>query len=126
MSTRQNITGSSPFEPVIGFSRAVRIGQHVHVSGTGPVDCEDADPAAQTEQCITLIARALKEAGASLEDVVRTRIYLTSAAIWEEVGRIHGRYFHLTPPASTMIVVKELLDARWQVEIEADAYISST
>lgn len=77
MSDRQNVAGSSPYEPIIGFSRAVRVGANVYVSGTGPVDAEDCDPAAQTERCLTLIAIALKEAGSSLEHVVRTRLYLT-------------------------------------------------
>ena len=124
MSDRQNVEGSSPYEPIIGFSRAVRLGRHIAVSGTGPVGADDADPAGQTEQVITLIARALKSAGASLEDVVRTRIYLTDTADWEEVGRIHGRFFSLIRPAATMVVVKQLLDPRWRVEIEADAVLA--
>jgi enamine deaminase RidA (YjgF/YER057c/UK114 family) len=87
---RLNIPGSSPYEPIIGFSRAVRIGNHVHVSGTGPVGADEADVADQTDQCLTLIAAALKQAGSSIEQVYRTRIYLTQASDWEAVGRIHG------------------------------------
>lgn len=125
MSERNNIAGTSPYEPVIGFSRAVRVGQHVAVSGTGPVGADDADVASQTEQVLTLIVRALSSAGASLEDVVRTRIFLTSAEDWEAVGRVHGKFFGLVRPAATMVVVQQLLDPRWRVEIEADAILSA-
>ena len=121
MGKRQNIPGTSPYEPVIGFSRAVRVGDHVYVSGTGPVGADDAEPAEQTEQVLTIIAAVLKEAGTSFEHVVRTRIYLTQAADWEEVGRIHGKFFNIVRPAATMVVVKELLNPGWRVEIEADA-----
>lgn len=120
---RTNIPGTSPYEPVIGFSRAVRIGNHVHVSGTGPVGADDLDVAEQTDQCLTLIAAALKKAGASLEHVYRTRMFLTHTEDWETVGRIHGKFFSLIRPAATMVVVKELLDPRWRIEIEADALI---
>src|SRR4051812_2669668 len=123
MSTRTNIAGTSPYEPVIGFSRAVRIGNHVHVSGTGPVGCDDADVATQADQCLTLIAAALKNAGSSVEHVYRTRMYLTHAEDWESAGRIHGKFFSLILPAATMVVVATLLDPRWRIEIEADAYI---
>ncbi len=120
---RTNIPGTSPYEPVIGFSRAVRIGRQVHVSGTGPVGADDQDVAAQADQCLTLIAAALKNAGSSMEHVYRTRMFLTRAEDWEAVGRVHGRFFSLVRPAATMVVVKELLDPRWRVEIEADALI---
>jgi enamine deaminase RidA (YjgF/YER057c/UK114 family) len=123
MSERLNFPGTSPFEPVIGFSRAVRVGRHVMVSGTGPVGCDDADVAGQTDQCLTIIAGVLKEAGTSFEHVVRTRIYLTDAADWEAVGRVHGKFFSLIRPAATMVVVAALLDPRWKVEIEADALL---
>jgi enamine deaminase RidA (YjgF/YER057c/UK114 family) len=123
MTTRVNIAGTSPYEPVIGFSRAVRIGNHVHVSGTAPVGADDLDAAEQTDQCLTLIAAALKNAGASIEHVYRTRIFLTHREDWEMVGRVHGKFFSLIRPAATMVVVKELLDPRWRVEIEADALI---
>ena len=123
MSTRTNIQGTSPYEPIIGFSRAVRIGDNVHVSGTGPVGSEDEEVAGQTDQCLTLIAKALKDAGSSIEQVYRTRIYLTSAADWEEVARIHGKFFSLIRPAATMVVVTALLDPKWKIEIEADAHI---
>jgi enamine deaminase RidA (YjgF/YER057c/UK114 family) len=123
MSERQNFPGTSPYEPVIGFSRAVRVGRHVMVSGTGPVGCDDHDVAGQADQCLTLIAAALKSVGTSFEHVVRTRIYLTSAADWEAVGRVHGKFFSIVRPAATMVVVAALLDPRWKVEIEADALI---
>jgi len=108
---------------VIGFSRAVRIDNHVHVSGTGPVGADDKDVAEQTDQCLTLIAAALKQAGSSIEHVYRTRMFLTHVEDWETVGRVHGKFFSLTRPAATMVVIKELLDPRWRIEIEADAII---
>ena len=123
MSERQNIPGTSPFEPVIGYSRAVRVGSHVMVSGTGPVGCDDADVAGQADQCLTIIASVLKEAGTSFEHIVRTRIYLTDVCDWEAVGRVHGKFFSLVRPASTMVVVQALIDPRWKVEIEVDALI---
>jgi enamine deaminase RidA (YjgF/YER057c/UK114 family) len=121
--TRTNISGTSPFEPIIGFSRAVRIGNLVHVSGTGPVGADEADVATQTDQCLTLIAAALKQAGSTIEHVYRTRIYLTRAEDWEAAGRIHGKFFGLIRPAATMVVVAALLNPKWHVEIEADACI---
>jgi len=121
---RQNIAGSSPYEPIIGFSRAVRIGNTVHVSGTGPVGADDdADAAAQTRHVLRLIEGVLAQAGAKLEDVVRTRMYLTHVEDWEEVGRAHGEIFNTIRPASTMIVVAKLLNPAWRVEIEAEALI---
>ena len=119
--SRKNISGTSPFEPIIGFSRAVRIGNHVHVSGTGPVGADEADVAEQTDQCLTLIAAALKNAGSSVEHVYRTRMYLTQTEDWEAVGRIHGKFFGLIRPAATMVVVAALLNPKWRIEIEADA-----
>jgi enamine deaminase RidA (YjgF/YER057c/UK114 family) len=123
MTHRKNIPGTSPFEPIIGFSRAVRIGNHIHVSGTGPVGADDADVAEQTDQCLTLIAAALKNAGSSIEHVYRTRMYLTHARDWEAAGRIHGKFFSLNRPAATMVVVAALLNPKWRIEIEADACI---
>ena len=123
MSERTNIPGTSPYESVIGFSRAVRVGRHVMVSGTGPVGCDDADVSAQADQCLTIIAGVLKEAGTSFEHVVRTRMYLTSAEDWEAVARVHGKFFSLIRPAATMVVVAALLDPRWKIEIEVDALL---
>lgn len=123
MTQRQNIPGTSPYEPVIGFSRAVRLGRHVMVSGTGPVGADDADVATQAEQVLTIIASVLKEAGTSFEHIVRTRIYLTDANDWEAVARVHGKFFSLIRPAATMVVVAALLNPAWRVEIEADAIL---
>jgi enamine deaminase RidA (YjgF/YER057c/UK114 family) len=121
--TRKNIPGTSPFEPIIGFSRAVRIGNHVHVSGTGPVGADTADVSEQTDRCLDLIATALTNAGSSMEHVYRTRMYLTRADDWEAVGRVHGRFFGQIRPAATMVVVAALLNPSWRIEIEADAWI---
>ncbi len=120
--TRTNIAGTSPYEPIIGFSRAVRIGNVVHVSGTGPVGAEDLSPAEQTRTVLALIEKALTQAGASFEHVVRTRIFLTHAEDWEEVGRAHGEVFANIRPAATMVVAA-LLNPKWRVEIEADAVL---
>ena len=120
---RTNIPGTSPYEPVIGFSRAVRIGNHVHVSGTGPVGSEECDVAEQTDQCLTLIAAALKNAGSSIEHVYRTRMYLTRQEDWEAVARIHGKFFSIIRPAATMIIVTGFVNPAWRIEIEAEAFI---
>ena len=120
---RTNIPGTSPYEPIIGFSRAVRIGNVVHVSGTGPVGADDLPAADQTRAILRLIETALHTAGASFEHVVRTRIYLTHTEDWQEVGRAHGEVFSSIRPAATMVVVKELLNPRWRVEIEAEAVL---
>jgi len=121
---RQNISGSSPFEPIIGFSRAVRVGNTVHVSGTGPVGADEADAATQTRHTLEIIRTALEKAGARMEDVVRTRMYLTHVEDWEAVGRAHGEVFGAIRPAATMVVVAKLLNPAWRVEIEANAVIS--
>jgi enamine deaminase RidA (YjgF/YER057c/UK114 family) len=123
--TRQNLPGTSPYEPIIGFSRAVRIGSAVHVSGTGPVGADDADVAAQTRRIFEIAAEVLTRAGSSLNDVVRTRMYLTRAEDWEAIGRVHGEYFAHNRPAATMVVVAQLLNPQWRVEIEFDAVVSS-
>ena len=122
---RQNISGSSPYEPVIGFSRAVRVGQSVFVSGTAPVGAEPTDAATQTRHALEIVRTALEQAGARLEDVVRTRMYLTHVDDWEAVGRAHGEFFGTIRPAATMVVVAALLNPSWRVEIEADAIIGS-
>jgi enamine deaminase RidA (YjgF/YER057c/UK114 family) len=120
---RTNISGTSPFEPIIGFSRAVRIGQTVHVSGTAPVGAEDLSPAEQTRAVLKLIETALQKEGARFEHVYRTRIFLTRAEDFEEIGRAHGEVFGEIRPASTMVVTA-LLNPKWRVEIEAEALIS--
>ena len=126
MPSRQRVASGSPFERPIGFSRAVRVGDRVLVSGTAPVwpdgSC-DPDPGAQAARCLEIIVAALAEAGAGREHVVRTRMYLTDAAHWEAVGAAHGRIFGEVRPAATMVVVAGLLDPRWKVEIEAEALL---
>ena len=122
---RQNIAGSSPYEPIIGFSRAVRIGNTVHVSGTGPVGADEANAAAQTRHVLGIIQGILVQAGAKLEDVVRTRMYLTHVEDWEAVGRVHGEFFGAIRPAATMVVVAKLLNPAWRIEIEAEAVMTN-
>lgn len=120
---RQQISGGSPYEPIIGFSRALRAGSHIYVSGTGPVGADNADAATQTSRAFEIILDALKEAGAGLEHIVRTRMYLTRAEDWEDVARVHGELFGEIRPAATMIVVGKLLNPAWKIEIEADALL---
>jgi enamine deaminase RidA (YjgF/YER057c/UK114 family) len=124
---RQPISSGSPFEPTIGFSRALRVDDRIWVSGTGPVwpdgSCPD-DAGLQARRCFAIILAALAEGGAAAQDVVRTRMYLTSAADAEAVSAVHGELFGQIRPAATMVVVAGLLDPRWRVEIEADAVIS--
>ena len=120
---RKNISGGSPYEPIIGFSRAVRVGNAVHVAGTGPVGAESEDVAGQTRRIFAIAEKALAEAGASFNDVVRTRMYLTHVEDWERVGRVHGEFFAEIRPAATMVVVAKLLNPAWRIEIEFDAII---
>jgi enamine deaminase RidA (YjgF/YER057c/UK114 family) len=120
---RQNISGESPFEPIIGFSRAVRVGSAVYLSGTGPVGADNEDTEGQTRRIFAIARTALEKAGASFSDVVRTRMYLTHAEDWEAVGRVHGEFFGNIRPAATMVVVAALLNPSWRVEIEMDAVI---
>jgi len=121
---RQNISGGSPYEPIIGFSRAVRIGQSVFVAGTGPVGADNEDAAGQTRRIFAIAEKALAEAGASFKDVVRTRMFLTQVEDWEAIGRVHGEFFSQVRPAATMVVVAKLLNPAWRVEIEFDAVVS--
>jgi len=126
--TRQNVSSGSPYEPVIGFSRAVRIGNTIAVGGTAPIGADGktaglGDPAAQTRRCIEIIKASIEKAGGKLENVIRTRVFLTRQEDWELVGRAHGEAFGAIRPASTMAVVKALLNDEWLVEIEADAVI---
>ena len=123
---RQNISGGSPFEPIIGFSRAVRVGNSVHVAGTGPVGAEQEDAEGQTRRIFAIAQKALAPAGASFNDVVRTRMYLTRVEDWEAVGRVHGEFFSSVRPAATMVVVAQLLNPAWRIEIEMDAIIDAS
>jgi enamine deaminase RidA (YjgF/YER057c/UK114 family) len=120
---RKNISGESPFEPIIGFSRAVRVGNSILLAGTGPVGAENEDVAGQTRRVFAIAEEALKKAGARFEHVVRTRMYLTHVEDWEAVGRVHGEFFAKTRPAATMVVVAQLLNPAWRIEIEMDAVI---
>jgi enamine deaminase RidA (YjgF/YER057c/UK114 family) len=123
---RQNISGDSPYEPIIGFSRAVRVGNSVFLSGTGPVGADTEDAAGQTRRIFAIAAEALGKAGATLDQVVRTRMYLAHAEDWEAVGRVHGEYFGAIRPAATMVVVAQLLNPAWRIEMEMDAVIEET
>lgn len=125
-SSRQRVSSGSPYESSIGFSRAVRIGDRVLVSGTAPIwpdGSVDPDSGAQMRRCLEIILAALAEAGAGPADVVRTRTYLTPAADAGAVGAAHGEVFGEVRPASTMVVVAALLDPRWVVEMEAEAVV---
>ena len=128
MSDRQVVPADSPWAPVVGYSRAVRVGNQIHVSGTAAVMPDGAPPPpdayGQARRCLDIIVAALAELGARPEDVVRTRVYVTSADDWEEIGRAHGEVFGDIRPASAMLVITGLLDPRFLVEIEADAIIA--
>jgi enamine deaminase RidA (YjgF/YER057c/UK114 family) len=126
MGERRHFESGSPFEPRIGFSRAVRVGGHVYVSGTGPIwedGSFDPGPAAQARRCLEIIVAALAELGARPEDVVRTRIYLLDPTDIEAVGPVHAEFFGDARPAATALAVAAFLDPRWRVEIEADAFV---
>ena len=125
---RRLVSSGSPYESVIGFSRAVRVGDRVSVAGTVATMPDGGDPPpdayGQTKRALEIVVAALAEAGARPEHVVRTRTFLTAAEDWAEVGRAHGEVFGDVRPASTMLVVAALLDPRWRVEIEADAIVT--
>jgi enamine deaminase RidA (YjgF/YER057c/UK114 family) len=124
---RRQVSSGSPYEPIVGFCRAVRVGDRVVVAGTAPIwpdgSC-DGDAAVQARRCLEIIRDALGQVDARLEDVIRTRVYLVDGADFDAVGAVHGEHFGSIRPANTTVIVAGLLDPRWRVEIEAEAVVS--
>lgn len=128
MSDRKSISSGAPWESIVGYSRAVRIGSHIWISGTTATDDDGkvvgvGDAATQTRYVLQKIDRVLKEAGSSLRDVVRTRSFVTDISQWESIGRVHGEFFDDIRPAATMVEVSKLIDPDHLVEIEVDAFV---
>ena len=128
MSDRKNISSGAPWEAVVGYSRAVRIGHHVWVAGTTATDengnvVGNGDAAAQMRYALQKIGGALETAGATFENVVRTRTFVTDISQWEAIGRVHGEFFGAVRPAATMVEVSKLIDPAHMIEVEVDAYV---
>lgn len=126
---RQLISSGSPYEPILGFSRAVRVGPFISVGGTAPLGPDGktvgvGDPAAQARRCIEIIKAALEEAGSGLHDVIRTRILLTRIEDWESVGKVRGEFFRDIRPVDTIMQVTRFVNPEWLVEFEADAFVA--
>jgi enamine deaminase RidA (YjgF/YER057c/UK114 family) len=127
---REHVQTAAPWEPIVGYSRAVKAGPFIAVTGTAALDANgvlvgEGDAAAQTRRCLQVIAETLEKLGAQLSDVIRTRIFVTDISKWEAVGRVHGEVFGAIRPATTMVQIAALIDPRMLVEIEADAIILS-
>lgn len=128
-SWRRATRSGSPYEDRFGFSRGVRVGAVVHIAGTGPVWPDgacDPDPAVQARRCWEIATTALRDLGADIDHVVRTRMYVTDATLAEEIGRVHAEVFGAVRPAATMVVVQSLVDPRWHVEVEVEALVPDT
>ena len=127
--TRQRFASGSPFEPAIGFARAIRAGDRILVSGTAPVEDDGSstpgEALEQAERCFALIVRAVIELGGDAADIVRTRMFITDPADAEAIGAVHARWFAAHPPAATMVVVSALLRPEWRVEVEAEAVVGA-
>jgi enamine deaminase RidA (YjgF/YER057c/UK114 family) len=128
---RTSVSSGSPFEPQVGFCRAIRVGGIIAVSGTAPLSPEGftvgtGDVAAQTRRCFEIIADALERLGSSISDVVRTRVFLSRIDDWKQVAEVHGEFFRNIRPAATFVQVTRFIDPDWLVEIEADAVIATT
>ena len=126
---KQKVSSASPLEDQIGFSRAVRVGPHVFVAGTAPIGADGAmagapDVYAQTKRCFAIVAAALETAGATMEDVVRTRMMMTDVTQWREAARAHGEVFRVAKPAATFVEVSRFIDPSWLIEVEVDAVIA--
>ncbi len=131
MSARQNVSSGSPYEPIVGISRAVRIGSFVSVAGTAPLGPDGKtvghdDPAAQARRCFEISQAALEQVGASLRDVIRTRLLLTRIQDWRAVAEVHGEFFHGIRPVNTIMQVSSFIDPEWLVETEVDAVIGAS